>query len=208
MFELLTTVLFGAIAIFFAVRLFNALGRSEGHMEAPASSDLKEQLAGDAPGAHLRPAFEGPAAAGLEAIARVDTTFAPEQFLDGARKAYAMIVDGFASGNKDALSSLLGDRVYARYAKAIDEREARGETTRTEIERIKKAEIADAALEDETARVTVHFIAEIATETTDADGKVTAGDFGRLATVSENWVFERRTDTDNPNWVLTRVATA
>ncbi|WP_138510858.1 Tim44/TimA family putative adaptor protein [Maricaulis alexandrii] len=209
MFELFSTVLFGAVAVFFAIRLYSVLGRREGHMEAPASRDLDgaNPSKPDASG-HLRPAFEGPAAAGLEAIAQADQSFDPELFLDGARKAYEMIVMAFAKGDREALKGLLAPKVYDRYEAAIAQREVKGETVRTDIERIRKAEIIEAGHADHTATIKVHFDAEIATETLDADGKAIAGDFSRLATVHEDWVFERRTDTANPNWVLVRVATA
>ncbi len=209
MFELLTTLLFGAVAVFLAIRLYSVLGRREGHMEAPAPRDLDagNPLKPDT-ASHLRPAFEGPAAAGLEAIARADTSFDPDLFLDGARKAYDMIVQAFAKGDRDTLKGLLAPRVYDRYEAAIAQREVKGETVRTDIERIRKAEIIEAGHTDHVAMIKVHFDAEIATETLDADGKVVAGDFSRLATVHEDWVFERRTDTANPNWVLVRVATS
>lgn len=209
MIELLSTLLFGAVAVFFAIRLYSVLGRREGHMEAPAATDLERrdsEAAGAAP--HPASAFEGPAAAGLEAIAAADTGFDPDIFLDGARKAYEMIVEAFARGDREALGPLLAPNVLERYEAAIDAREARGETVRTEVERIRSAEITAAEHVDHTASVTVHFEAEIATETRDADGKVIAGDFGRISTVREDWVFQRRTDDSNPNWVLTRVASA
>ncbi|WP_203291105.1 Tim44/TimA family putative adaptor protein [Maricaulis parjimensis] len=209
MFELLSTLLFGAVAVFFAIRLYSVLGRREGHMEAPAPRDLDAAKRSDAAAAsHLRPAFEGPAAAGLEAIAQVDSSFDPELFLDGARKAYEMIVEAFAKGDRDTLKGLLAPRVYERYETAIAQREVKGEKVRTEIERIRKADIIEAGHADHTATIKVHFDAEIATETQDDAGAVIAGDFSRLATVHEDWVFERRTDTANPNWVLVRVATA
>lgn len=209
MIELLSTLLFGAIAVFFAIRLYSVLGRREGHMEAPASHDMDRRDKNTTETAsHLRPAFEGPAAAGLEAIAGADSRFDPHGFLDGARAAYEMIVEAFAKGDRDTLRPLLAPKVFERYEAAIARREENGETVRTEIERIRSAEITGADHSDNTATVTVHFDAEIATETLDADGKAVAGDFGRLSTVHEDWVFQRRTDDDNPNWVLTRVASA
>lgn len=209
MFELLSTLLFGAVAVFLAFRLYSVLGRREGHMGAPASREVEpSRLDRQSDATHLRPAFDGPAAAGLEAIARADAGFDPAVFADGARKAYEMIVEAFARGDRDALRPLLAPNVYDRYEAAIAKRETRGETVRTEVERIRSAAITDASHVDNKAQVTVHFDSEIATETLDANGKVIAGDFNQLATVHEDWVFERRTDTSDPNWVLIRVASA
>ena len=207
MFELLSTLIFAGIAIFIAIRLYSTLGRREGHMEAPPASDPNARPSlSDVPQSHLRPAFEGRAAAGLEAIAAVDASFDPESFTSGARTAYTMIVEAFAKGDLAALRPLLADKVYQRYADAIAARTERRESVRTEIERIKSAEITDASHEGHTARVKVSFAAEIATETLGETGERISGDLGRLNTVHENWVFERRTDNADPNWVLTGVA--
>lgn len=207
MFELLSTVIFAGIAIFIAIRLYSTLGRREGHMEAPPATESQARsVLSDAPQAHLRPAFEGRAAAGLEAIAAADVRFDPTGFITGAQAAYTMIVEAFARGDLDALRPLLADKVYQRYAEAIAARNERKQTVRTEIERIKSAEITEASHQDALAKVKVSFVAEIATETLGDAGERVAGDLGILNTVRENWVFERRTDNANPNWVLAGVA--
>ncbi|WP_291843751.1 Tim44/TimA family putative adaptor protein [Maricaulis sp.] len=200
------TLIGGIAAIFFAYRLYTALGRREGHMEAPAPRGNPAGSSDPANASGLRPAFEGPAAAGLEAIAAADSRFDPDSFLEGARSAYTMIVQAFAAGDRKALEPLLATSVLDRYTAAIDQRADRGETVKTEIERIKSAEITEAGHSDHIARVKVRFVAEIATETRDQDGVLVQGDLGHLSTVTEDWQFERRTDTGNPNWVLTRVA--
>lgn len=207
--ELLASLIFGAIAVFFAFRLYSVLGRREGHMEAPRPAERTASDKDDkSTSPHLRPAFEGPAAAGLESIAAADPSFDPDRFLEGARLAYSLIVEAYAKGDKDSLQSLLSPTVFQRYADAIDGRLERHEHVRTEIERIASAEIAEATHTDGLARVKVRFRAEIATETTNAQGDRIAGDFAQLSTVRENWTFERRTDAHDPNWVLTGVATA
>ena len=200
------TLFGGVAAIFFAYRLYAVLGRREGHMEAPSPQGKSTDPSEAARPASLRPAFEGPAAVGLEAIAAVDPRFDPEVFLDGARKAYTMIVQAFAAGDRKALEPLLATSVLDRYTAAIDHRADRGERVKTEIERIKAADIIEADHADHVARIKVRFVAEIATETRDQDDVLVQGDLGRLSTVTEDWQFERRTDTGNPNWLLTRVA--
>jgi predicted lipid-binding transport protein (Tim44 family) len=207
--ELLMTLMFGGVALFLAYRLYAALGRREGHMGQPQSPDAKPgKLGVEAGVSHLRPAFEGPAAAGLERIAAFDKGFDPVDFLNGARAAYGLIVQAFADGDKNALRNLLAAPVYDRYSTAIDERVTRGEHVKTEIERIASTEIIDASHENALASVTVEFNAEIATETLDSDDQRVSGDLGQLTNVRESWVFVRRTDSSDPNWVLSSVARA
>jgi len=204
----LFTILSLIALAYFGFQLYSRLGRKEGHMEAPqrdnaepaASSELSDnpQIA-DIP--------MGPAAEGLGAIARSDPHFDPAVFLEGARKAYQLIVDAFTAGDKDSLRPLLNNSVFDRYAEAIDGRRARGEIVKTEIERIADAEITEASLEDGMARVKVAFTADIATETRDREGGLVAGDIDRLNTVREIWSFERRVSVGDPNWALAGVAT-
>lgn len=208
MFELLTTLVFGGIAIFFAIRLYSVLGRHEGHMEPPTAPDRPGRLSqeDDKPAGGLRPAFEGPAAAGLESIAAADPGFDPRHFVDGAKSAYRMISEAFAKGDVEMLRGLLSDKVFQLYEKTIRDREERGETCKIEIERIAAADITDAAHDAGHAEVTVAFKAEIATETLDKEGGRVSGDLGQLSTVTENWKFRRDTRSSDPNWVLASVA--
>ena len=52
--------------------------------------------------------------------------FDPDQFLQGARAAFAMIVEAYAKGDKAALRPLLADEVFAQFAGAIDAPRAGG----------------------------------------------------------------------------------
>ena len=58
-------------------------------------------------------AAEGSAvASGLDAIAASDRSFDAKHFVTGARGAYEMIVNAFASGDRKMLKSLLSREVY------------------------------------------------------------------------------------------------
>lgn len=209
MIDVLTILIFGGIAVFFGFKLFTVLGRHEGHMEAPTSDNRNPAGLDRGPAQpNLRPAFEGPAAAGLEAIAAADSRFDPNEFVEGAKAAYRMIVEAFAAGDRDRLSGLLASAVFDRYERAINDRESRGETVKSEIDRIKSADITEAEHRSGTARVKVRFEAEIATETLDKDGNRVSGDLANLAKTVEYWTFERKTTSSDPNWELSSVSVA
>ena len=202
---LITLISIGAFA-FFGYRLYLTLGRREGHMEPPPARKPAADPAIEA--APAGPAVAaGPAASGLEAIADADPRFDAAGFLEGARTAYRMVVSAFADGDKDALRPLLAASVFDRYVDAIDGRRARGETLKTEIDRLSGAEIVDAVMEAGSARIKVAFTADIATETRDREGVRIAGNIDQLSTVKEAWTFERRADSGDPNWALAGVAT-
>jgi predicted lipid-binding transport protein (Tim44 family) len=210
--ELLQIILFASVALFFAIRLYTLLGRRTGHQPKPdeqppgrgPAATLDEE-ADDRP--RLRPAFTGPAAAGMEAIRAADGMFEPESFLAGAKEAYRRIVAAFAAGDRGALQPLLAPDVMRRYGDAIDAREAAGRTQVANVE-VRQAEIESAMLRDGKARVEVRFDAEIAKATYDAAGEVVEGDPDQMRRVTELWTFERVVDSPDPNWALVKVRAA
>ncbi len=129
------------------------------------------------------------------AIVRADPSFDAEYFVSGARGAYDIIVGAYAKGDREALRDLLSQRVFDSYVSAIAAREAKGEAG-PELVRLKTAEIVDANLQGDTARITVRFEAELA-----------EGDTG-VRDAREKWTFERDVRSNDPNWRLARVTAA
>lgn len=159
---------------------------------ATGSSDTDEAGTHEEPRPQVRPAFTGPAAAGLEAIASNDPEFDPNTFTRGARGAYELIVAAYADGDRDALRPLVDDDVYELYDKAIVERVA-AETEPMRLLRIKSARIVEASLDDDRySRVGVAFESEL------SDGE-------NMRKAREIWTFKRPIDAADPNWLLDEV---
>ncbi|WP_421784566.1 Tim44/TimA family putative adaptor protein [Hyphobacterium sp.] len=199
--ELITLLIAAGAAAFFGYRLFTVLGRKTGHTPdlrpvTPASDKKADP-------AELSPAMtEGQQPKGW--VVDMD----PALFLEGARKAYSMIVEGFAKGDRDALKPLLTPKVFDRYEKAISDREHKQQVSTTEIERISEAELLESHCDGDTIRVKIRFKADISTETKDSAGKTVSGDLTRLTTVEEIWTFEKDAESRDPNWKLAGVRTA
>ncbi len=179
-------------------RLYSVLGRRTGSerpsqpQPQPAQGELpRTQQPRQTPQASLG----GAGGDGLMDISRADPSFDPEHFLSGARGAYEIIIGAYAKGDKDALRNLLTPRVYETYVAAITQREAKGEKG-PELVRLKSAELSDAALEGDNARVSVKFEAEL------AEG------LHHLRDTKERWTFERDVRSSDPNWRLARVVQA
>ena len=139
---------------------------------------------------------------GLEAIARRDSMFDPDEFLEGARMAYEMIVTAFADGDRATLQNLLSTEVYDSFAGVLDEREARGERVEASFVGIEDAKIVDAGLDGGEAQVTVSFVSQMVSVTRDAKGQVVEGDEQEVAEVTDVWTFARPVPSDDPNWKL------
>lgn len=187
------------IAGFVLIRLYTTLGRRTGSERpveptpAPAQGELPRESVTAPP---LSPqTASGPAGEGLMAILRADQGFDVEHFLVGARAAYELIVNAYAKGDRETLQGLLTPKVYESYAAAIAKREESG-ATGPELVRLRTAEIVDASLQGDTARVTVKFEAELA-----------EGAHG-VRDARERWTFERNVRAVDPNWLLARVQTA
>lgn len=197
--SLIELVLLAAIAVFVGWRLYTTLGSDGGPPEGRARTQTPAPATAQEPRAPeqrqgLRPAFTGPAAAGLEAIHSVDPDFNPREFLSGARGAYEMLANAFARGDRETLREWLDDDVYEAWDAAIAERE-KTNVEAPKLLRIRHSEIDEASLTGDTARVTVRFEAEL------GDGDMTRKS-------EEFWTFMRDTKSEDPNWLLDDVDVA
>ncbi len=200
--DLFPIIVFATLAVMLAVRLYLVLGRRTGH---DGTSSGAESPAAARPALGPRPAFTGPAAAGMEAIRAADGVFDPDEFLDGARQAYELVGAAYAEGDREALRNLLAPNVFEKWSAAIDAREAAGRTQLFELARLASVEIEEAELADDLASVSVRFAADLTTAVRDSDDRVVDGDPTRIQRVDEIWTFQRSTASSNPNWALSKV---
>ena len=147
------------------------------------------------------------AADGLGAIRSADSRFDPTMFASGAKSAFGMVVNAFASGDLAALRPLLADQVFGNFKAAIEQRTAAGERLETEIVEEPKAELVSGSLHGRLATVVVRFVSSQINVTRDAQGTVISGDPVRPEEVVDLWTFERDVGSSDPNWVLAETAT-
>ena len=213
-FAYLDIIFFAMVAAFIAFRLRSVLGRKTGH-ERPRVDPISQRAGGrtndnvvplperGAPAqGETVTAADSSAVAGVSAIRRADPRFDPDHFLQGARVAFAMIVEAYAKGDKAALRPLLADEVFAQFTGAIDSREQAGRALSTELVATRSAELVDAGMTGTRARVSVRFTSEQINLTRDSAGEVVEGDPRQIETVVDLWTFERDTRARDPNWQL------
>ena len=138
----------------------------------------------------------------LISIFRIDRSFAPDEFLAGAKSAYEMIVSSFAEGNRKVLKGLLSKDVFEGFSSAIAEREKKNEKIDQNFVGISKADIIDAKIDGKTAQITVKFVSELISATMDKSGKVISGDPNAITEVTDVWTFARDLNSRDPNWRL------
>ncbi len=139
---------------------------------------------------------------GLREISAADRRFDLLMFLEGARGAYAMVLEAFWRGDKDELNQLCDDDVYQSFAAAIDAREAAGEVLDNRLVRIEDTVVHSARLDGRIARIAVRFQADIATVTRDKDGTVIAGSLDDAVESHDIWTFSRDVNASGPDWLL------
>ncbi len=235
-FQYFDIIFFALIAVFVILRLRSALGRRTGQerqrpndmfsrstepdeqntgkvIHLPGQSDeaddeLFEKEILDVGQSDTDPIDEGKdIRVGLTRIRTADPEFSPRAFVAGAKGAFEMIVEAFATGDTAALRPLLGDDVYDEFADVIRARIAAKETTETTIVALDSADIIAAELLSSTARVTVRFSSQQMSITKDAGGDIVEGDVDRVVRVIDLWTFARNTNSDDPTWALIETRT-
>ncbi|MDX1580322.1 MAG: Tim44/TimA family putative adaptor protein [Alphaproteobacteria bacterium] len=210
-------LLFAMIAAFVALRLYSVLGRRTGNERRPEDvyrrtpTEAQPAPARDTADVDIPPseavetvdvAADSDLGRTLSRIMVADRQFNPQQFVQGAKGAYEMIIEGFARGDREALGPLLSDDVYADFESAISDREQAGETMTTRIVDIDRADIEDARLEGSTAEITVRFQSEVSSVIRNADGRIIEGNPSDTEFISDVWTFARDTSSSDPNWLL------
>ena len=215
-FPFLDIVLFAMVAAFIVLRLRGVLGRRPGNGRprrgaAPPRQGAEENVIGlpdhasdadDSAEPEDVPEEEDAVAAGLADIRHADRRFDAEEFLQGARAAYEMVVTAYAVADDATLRRLLSDEVYENFAGAIQERIAQGHTLETTVLSIRATEVVEAGLSDGVAELTVKFVADVINVTREESGTVVAGDPDQAQEVTDFWAFAREVRNRDPNWKL------
>ena len=211
---ILEIVILAMVAGFLGLRLYSVLGRRAEHEEEPIPSrfERSDERVEDVAGGERRVVLPAAALrrreavdaneAGVRAITAADPRFDITGFIDGAKGAYAMILEAFWQGDRDTLRELCDDDVYAHFVDAIEARSAAGETLENRLVRIEDATISSARLDGRVARVAVLFVADIAAVTRNTDGEVVAGSLNDAVESRDVWTFMRHLDAPGPDWTL------
>ena len=206
-------ILFGMIAAFLVLRLRSILGRRTGY-ERPPAQPYQPPAGAAAPGPVIEGQAEAPAVVNRplpdpagpigQSLARmrtIDAGFDAAAFLDGAEKAFRIIVAAFAAGDRGSLRPLLADDTFRAFEQAIAGREAAGQSQVSTIHTIHSATIESAELRGTVASITVRFVSDQTSLTQDKDGNPAAG-ADAVTEITDVWTFERDLSTRDPAWRL------
>ena len=139
---------------------------------------------------------------GLAYLRSVEPDFDEAGFLDGAGRAYEMILTAFAGDDLSPVQAFLGDAVADGFQSAIAARQAEGQVLETRILRLDRPALDDARIENGMVQLDVRFRAEIVSFTRDASAQIDEDNLPPPATAHDVWVFERALAAADPNWQL------
>jgi predicted lipid-binding transport protein (Tim44 family) len=201
------------IAAFLVLRLRSILGRRTGYERPPQPYQPPTGPTAQGPvidgraepvAATKRYAVPEPVSALGQTLARmqeVDRSFDPAAFLDGAEKAFRIIVTAFAAGDRTTLRSLLSDDTYRAFDQAISAREAAGHQQVSEVQAVPGVSIEAADLTGTVAHISVKFVSDQISLTRDQAGNPVAGT-DAVTEITDMWTFERDLSSRDPTWRL------
>jgi predicted lipid-binding transport protein (Tim44 family) len=213
-------ILFGMIAAFLVLRLKSILGKRTGFERPPQSArpiepppmfdSVRKAPAPAQPAAVSQRAVPEPVSVlgqTLTQMTAIDRSFSPAGFLDGAEKAFQIIVHGFAAGDRSALRPLLGDETWKAFDLAITEREKAGHTQITEVRAIHGITIETAELTGTVASIGAKIVSDQVNMTQTQSGQVLAGT-DAVTEITDLWTFERDLAQPGPIWHLVAARSA
>ena len=200
---------FAGVAAFVIFRLISVMGTRTGHeqnhdleaVQRAASARASEELRDD-PAADDDAAPPKPVSTNARVLRDADPQFDEAEFLGGARGAYEMIVEAFASGDLKSIRPYLNDSVYAAFKGAVTDRDAAGYTSDLKFVGIEHAAITESAVENDALVAIIEFTSNQVRVTRDKDGEVVDGDPNRIDLVKDRWKFSRKRNSNDPNWTL------
>lgn len=201
-------LILAAVTAFIIFRLISVMGTRTGHEQRHDLESLRRDDrrnpddSRESDSDEEEPVPPKPVSTNARALRDADPTFDEDAFLRGARSAYEMIVEAFASGDIRSIRPYLNGSVYDAFKSAIAARDAAGYSSDLKFVGIDRAAIVDSRIDDAAMTVVTEFTSNQVRVTRDKDGNIIEGDPNRIDLVKDRWTFTRKRNSNDPNWIL------
>ena len=193
-------LIFGVIAVFLILRLKNILGtKTDTDNQDINKKETSKNFSNIIP---LKAKKNNGDLKEIEKILKVDPQFQVNEFLSGSTTFFKMVLESFANGNVENIAQYLKPSVLKSFKIAINERLNEKETEIIELNSIQKNEIRSVSITKTSIKINVLFETFQVRALMNKDSKVIDGDKDNEILVKDEWVFERKINSKNPNWIL------
>ena len=181
-------IIFAVIAVFIIYRLRSVLGKRTGFKKTTNDQQfVKKQPASEQEEVKTPQLRENEKK--LEVIYKKIISFDHKSFLEGAKKAFEIIITAFNKGDKNTLKNLVSKDVYKAFERAINEGH---NNPNYQFYSLVVDGIDDAKVENGKIIISVNFISEqILDENED-----------NIVKNKDTWVFEKLENSTGPAWTL------
>ena len=180
-------IIFAVIAVFIIYRLRSVLGKRTGYQKKLTtnqySEEKKAQIKKNTP--QLKDNEQK-----LLKIYEVVEDFDHKSFLDGAKKAFEIIISAYNQGEKKTLKGLVSKDVFTAFEKAINNKT---NNPNSQFYSLVIDGVEDAKVENNVVKITLRFTSE----------QFRNDDENTVIKKQDFWTFEKKADSKSPEWILT-----
>ena len=181
-------IIFAAIAAFIIYRLRGVLGKRTGFQKKPTDQQfVKEQPTQKKEEVKIPQLRENEQK--LEVVYKKIPTFEHRSFLEGAKKAFEIIITAFNKGDKDTLKNLVSKDVYKAFETATNNG---SNNPNSQFYSLVIDGVDDAKVENGNITIAVNFISEQILGDNEED----------IVKNKDTWVFEKPDSSKGPVWML------
>lgn len=209
--QIVEIVLLAMVAAFIALRLRSVLGKRPEGDAADAAKAKPVPAAGAAGGASPPapgPLENAPVPVPEALVPDLRLMFGPlynpglVKFLDGAKRAYEMILAAFWKGEMADATPFIDAEVLRDFEAAIADRKARGEKVENRLVDVAEVRVIAARIKNHVGEITLRFASDIVAIVRDSSGRLIEGDLTDSVSVHDEWTFARNLKSKDPNWTL------
>jgi predicted lipid-binding transport protein (Tim44 family) len=179
-------IIFAVIAVFIIYRLRNVLGKRTGFQKKINQQELVKKET--KPQQEKIPQLTENEKK-LEIVYQKVSSFDHKTFLEGAKKAFEIIITAFNKGDKKTLNSLVSKNVYTAFEIAID---SGSNNPNSQFYSLIVDGIEDAKVKNGKITIAVNFISE----------QILSDNEENVVKNKDTWVFERPESSTGPSWTL------
>lgn len=143
----------------------------------------------------------------VESIKKIDATFSLEKFLEGAKKAFEMVLTAFSENDRETLENLLDDKIYKQFTSEIDKRIANNVSLNLTLVALPEVKIKNITLNNKTVSISVFYHSQQITILKNSAGDIIEGNTTDIDNVEDFWTFSKDLNAKN-NWLLVEVNVA